>query len=103
MYAAATAVAIVSKRSATVTTMSGCRSSKTVGSSSRPSPVDFAIVDGVSPSMMKRIVAFGTKPSRVMTSRALPKRSSTTEAPATSWSWSSGWSRTASSTVFTRA
>ena len=64
MYAAASAVAIVSKRSATVTTTSGRSCSKTVGSSSRPSPVDFAIVAGVSPSMMKRIVASGTKPSR---------------------------------------
>ena len=63
MYAAAIAVAIVSKRSATVTTTSGWSSSKTVGSSSRPSPVDFAIVAGVSPSMMKRIVASGSKPS----------------------------------------
>ena len=63
MYAAAIAVAIVSKRSATVTTTSGCSSSKTVGSSSRPRPVDFAIVAGVSPSMMKRMVASGAKPS----------------------------------------
>ena len=46
MYAAATAVAIVSNRSATVTTTSGWSSSNTVGSSSSPSPVDFAIVAG---------------------------------------------------------
>ena len=59
------AVAIVSKRSATVTTMSGWSSSKSVGSSSRPRPVDFAIVAGVSPSMMKRMVASGAKPSCV--------------------------------------
>ena len=51
MYAAASAVAIVSKRSPTVTTMSGCSWSKVVGSSIRPSPVDFAIVVGVSPSI----------------------------------------------------
>ena len=103
MYAAATAVAIVSKRSATVTTTSGWSSSKTVGSSSRPSPVDFAIVAGVSPSMMKRIVASGTKPSAVSTSSALPNRSSTSDAPATSWSWRSGCSRTASIAVLIRA
>ena len=46
MYAAAIAVAIVSKRSATVTTTSGWSRSKCVGSSSRPRPVDFAIVAG---------------------------------------------------------
>ena len=65
MYAAAIAVAIVSKRSATVTTTSGWRSSNTVGSSSSPSPVDFAIVVGFSPSMINRIVASGAKPSCV--------------------------------------
>ena len=53
MYAAASAVAIVSKRSPTVITMSGCSRSNAVGSSIRPSPVDFAIVLGVSPSIRK--------------------------------------------------
>ncbi len=47
MYAAAIAVAIVSKRSATVTTTSGSSISNAVGNSSRPNPVDFAIVAGV--------------------------------------------------------
>ena len=103
MYEAAIAVAIVSKRSATVSTTSGWSSSNTVGSSSRPRPVDFAIVAGVSPSMMKRMVASGAKPSMVTTSSALPNRSSTSDAPATSWSSSSGWSRIASSPVLIRA
>ena len=92
MYAAAIAVAIVSKRSATVTTSPAAAARRRVGSSSSPSPVDFAIVAGVSPSMMKRIVASGAKPSCVTTSSALPNRSSTSDAPATSCSSRSGWS-----------
>ena len=63
MYAAASVVAIVSKRSPTVSTMSGCSVSKMVGSSSRPSPVDLAIVAGVSPSMSMCTFAAGVKPS----------------------------------------
>ena len=49
MYAAATAVAMVSNRSPTVSTMSGRNWSKTSGSSTSPMPVDFTIVIGVSP------------------------------------------------------
>ena len=103
MYAAAIAVEIVSKRSATVTTTSGFRISKIVGSSSRPRPVDFAIVAGVSPSMMKRTLASGAKPSSAMTSTALPERSSSVEAPAMTWSSRSGWALTAASTDLIRA
>ena len=89
------AVAIVSKRSPTLTTMSGCSSSNMVGSSSRPSPVDLAIVVGVSPSTIIVTRASGVKPSASMTSTTEPKRSSSADAPTTSCSRRPAWSRTA--------
>ena len=103
MYAAATVVAMVSNRSATVTTMSGWSISNTVGSSRSPSPVDFAIVVGVSPSMISRIRALGRKPSRSMTSTEVPKRSSSVEAAAIVWSSRSSRSSTAARTGLIRA
>ena len=63
MYAAATAVAIVSNRSPTLTTTSGLSMPNIVGSSSRPRPVDLAIVPGVSPSTIIVTFASGLKPS----------------------------------------
>lgn len=48
IYAAHTAVAMVSNRSAIVTTTSGWRSLNTVASSAKPSPVDLAEVMGFS-------------------------------------------------------
>ena len=81
---AAIAVAIVSKRSPTLITTSGFRWSKIVGSSSRPRPVDFAIVAGVSPSTIIVTLASAVKPSASMTSTTDPKRSSNADAPTTS-------------------
>ena len=95
MYVAASAVAIVSKRSPTVITTSGWSRSNAVGSSSSPSPVDFAIVPGVSPSISMKTRSSGSKPSRSITSITVPYRSSKAEAPTTSWSSVSGWSRIA--------
>ena len=63
MYVAASAVAIVSKRSPTVITTSGWSRSNAVGSSSRPRPVDFAIVLGVSPSISMNTRSSRSKPS----------------------------------------
>jgi hypothetical protein len=88
-------VAIVSNRSPTVITISGLRISNNVGSSSSPSPVDFAIVTGVSPSTIMLTRASGTKPSRSMTSTTDPKRSRSADAPTTICSVSSGCARTA--------
>jgi hypothetical protein len=95
MYVAASAVAIVSNRSPTVSTMSGRKRSKAVGSSSRPRPVDFAIVLGVSPSISMNTFSSGSNPSRSIRSRTVPYRSSSADAPTTSWSRRSGWARTA--------
>ena len=72
MYVAASAVAIVSKRSPTVITTSGSRRSNAVGSSSSPRPVDFAIVDGVSPSISMNTRSSASKPSRSIRSATLP-------------------------------
>ena len=88
-------MAIVSKRSPTLTTTSGFSSSNIVGSSSRPSPVDLAIVAGVSPSTIIVTRASGVKPSASMTSTTEPKRSSSAEAPTMSCSVRSGCARTA--------
>ena len=68
------AVAMVSKRSATVSTMSGWSAWNWVASSMVPSPTDFAMVIGVSPSTIECTIASGSKPSRRMTSMAEPKR-----------------------------
>jgi len=86
---------MVSKRSPTVTTTSGFSSSKRVGSSSNPSPVDLAIVTGVSPSTIMFTRASGVKPSRSMISTTEPKRSSSADAPTMIWSCRSGCARTA--------
>ena len=91
MYDAAIAVAIVSNRSPTLTTTSGFSSSNMVGSSSRPRPVDLAMVAGVSPSTIIVTRASGVKPSAWMTSTTEPNRSSSAEAPTTSCSVRSGW------------
>jgi hypothetical protein len=72
MYVAASAVAIVSKRSPTVMTTSGRRRSNAVGSSSRPRPVDLAIVDGVSPSISMKTRSSATNPSASITSETDP-------------------------------
>jgi len=95
MYDAATAVAIVSKRSPTLTTTSGFSISKIVGSSSSPSPVDLAMVAGVSPSTIIVTLASTTKPSASITSTTAPNRSSSAEAPTTSCSVRSGCDCTA--------
>ena len=63
MYDAAIAVAMVSNRSPTLTTTSGLSSSNMVGSSSRPRPVDLAMVAGVSPSTIIVTRASGVNPS----------------------------------------
>ena len=63
---------------------SGFRSSKMVGNSRRPSPVDLAIVAGVSPSTIIVTRASGAKPSASMMSTTEPKRSSNADAPTTS-------------------
>ena len=88
-------MAIVSKRSPTLTTMSGFSMPKIVGSSSRPNPVDFAIVPGVSPSTIIVTFASGSKPSASITSTTEPNRSSSAEAPTTSCSLRSECARTA--------
>jgi hypothetical protein len=72
MYVAARAVAMVSKRSPTVITTSGSSRSKAVGSSRSPSPVDFAIVPGVSPSISMKTFSSGSKPSCSITSTTVP-------------------------------
>ena len=78
-----------------LTTTSGLRMPKIVGSSIRPSPVDFAIVPGVSPSTIIVTFASGSKPSASMTSTTDPNRSSSAEAPTTSCSFRSALARTA--------
>ena len=63
MYEAEIAVAMVSKRSATVTTMSGRRLSKTVDSSNIPIPVVLAAAVRFSPSNTLKTLAAISKPS----------------------------------------
>ena len=105
MYDAAIAVAIVSKRSATRDDDVGLQQlehrrqlEQRRGRSTSPWST------GVSPSMMKRIVASGSKPS-VAGSRRRRCRSARARArrPATSWSSSSGCSWIAFSSVLIRA
>ena len=99
IYAALTAVAIVSKRSPTLITTSGLSMSKMVGSSNRPNPVDLAIVSGVSPSTIMLTRASAWKPSASMTFTTAPKRSSSAEAPTMSCSFRAGCASTACITL----